>query len=137
MNAPLRAQRQDRVNTCATSLTAGRYDLMARGYDYPFPAFLNGQQVVLTTPDAACSLFGLFHAAMQAEGLTRLKSVIVAEEIPRRGRFRIWVDLIGDGPEATGVLLARSILYCRGTPAGDRVEMLELANLSLSAFDGL
>ena len=137
MNAPLRAERQDRVNTCATSLTAGRYDLMAQGYDYPFPAFLNGQQLVLTTPAAACSLFGLFHAAMRAEGLTRLNSVIVAEEIPRHGRFRLWVDLIGDGPEATGVFLARSILYCRCAPGGDRVEMLELSNLSLSAFDAL
>lgn len=104
-------------------LMSGRHQDLAQEYVYPFPLYMAGHQHVLRTPDEMVEMLGRLQALTDGMGVTRIEPRLCAVELPREGRFRIWVshrnfDAIG---RATGG--GDYVHYCRHTEAGIKTEM--------------
>ncbi len=106
-------------------LLSGRHADLAQEYLYPLPVYLNGRQQVLRShAEMEVSLRRLRSHSIAA-GVTSAEVRVGAVELPRRGRFRVWVWYRNLG--ATGTTLAKGhfLHYCRETPEGIKTEMTD------------
>jgi hypothetical protein len=104
-------------------LLAGRHDDLAREYLYPLPVYLGGrQQVLRDTAEMEQSLRRLQSIA-SAMGITRMEARVRAIELPRQGRFRVWVSHRDLGPGEEVKNAGQFVHYCRLTEHGIKTEM--------------
>ena len=69
-------------------------------------------------------MFCLLRAAYLERGVIALQPRVTAVDLPRAGRFRVWVDWHELAIPADESRLSSAIYYCRSTPAGLRTEMI-------------
>ncbi len=119
----------------AAQISGGRYDRITDGYTYPLPIYVGDTPTVAQDARAAWQFFQVFHAVLLAEGLPHLTGRVVATEIPRDGRFRVWTDWFASAtPADRPVAVARTVCYCLGTVADARTEMVDCTALHLPAL---
>jgi hypothetical protein len=135
MNLARRETHQQLIARFDARLSMGRYDLLGGNCTFPLVLFLDERPLLLRSRVEGLAFFCYFHAAMQHAGLTRLATRIVAEEIRRRDRFRLWIEMRGEGPAGAHVLLARAILYCMAGPDGERIQMIEFSDHGLPGLE--
>jgi hypothetical protein len=68
-------------------------------------------------------------AAYAEHGVNALVPTITALDLPRGGRFRIWADWHCTTRSGIPRHLASVIYYCRQTPGGLRIEMVDCTSL--------
>lgn len=104
-------------------LLAGRHEDLAREYLYPYPVYMAGRQQVLRSPCEMQVSLRRLQTMKQALGVTRMEARVRAIELPRKGRFRVWVS--GSSFCAEGKLQGTSqfVHYCRETSEGIKTEM--------------
>jgi hypothetical protein len=108
---------------------------MPQTFDFPFAIQVDEDlQVFANAPDLAQAV-SRHIAKMAVLGVTSTAPRVTAVELPRHGRFRIWVDwdvMRGAGLEPGA---KRSILYCRKAAFGPahRIEMMHCTSLSQPA----
>jgi hypothetical protein len=61
-----------------------------------------------------------------------LVPTITAVDLPRGGRFRVWVDWHSAPHPGGPAHLASAIYYCRQVPSGMRIEMVDCTSLAIS-----
>jgi hypothetical protein len=88
MHSQLTAELRARGNL----LLQGRIDELLDTYIFPLPVFMPEQRLLLTCPDQAHALFTLLHAWLKRTGVVSVQPEVQAVELPRSGRFRVWVD---------------------------------------------
>lgn len=115
----------------ADRLIRGQLDHLVQDHVYPLPMHLAANRIVLRNPDEARAVYGLLRQEMLDRGVTRLSPVVSAIDIPRKGRFRVWVDWHKEGGESVDGQGSSAIYCCRDTPAGLRIEMIAYINLSM------
>lgn len=115
-------------------LTADRFEDLSREYLFPFVMYQGDQQIVLSSPEQLVQTFAQLRAEQRQRGVTRMEAGVTAVDLPRHGRFRVWLDYTD--LDAEGRVLAQSdvILYCRDTPDGLKSEMAEFGRCSLPAI---
>jgi hypothetical protein len=116
----------------ADAISSGRYDLMALEYAYPLTIFIDGKARVADDPDTVQSFYADFHSAMKAEGYDRLTAKVTAEDMPRRGRFRIWTEWVAHGPMRASSSIAATVCYCSTVSGQVTTEMVEFSRLALT-----
>lgn len=131
MNVTPTLPRQAIVDMRAAALTSARYDLMAEEYSYPLTIYLGGQAQVATSRAEVIRFYAAFHKAMQVEGFHVLTGRVMAEDLPRRGRFRLWTYWFASGPSRTREQIAATVCYCSTLSGGIATEMVEFSRLSL------
>ncbi len=100
-------------------------------FDFPLAVQVEGMLVVFKDPKEFEYMIGAHRAALFEMGLTDLALRMTAVEIPRDGRFRVWIEwdhILPDGiwPGAT-----TSIFYCRDAgEQGYRIEMVDFTKLT-------
>lgn len=112
-------------------LLAGRIDELLSAYRFPLPVFLPTQRMVLQGPEEARAVFAILRRALLQGGIVALSPQVKAVELPRGGRFRLWVDwqelAMPGGVNST----SSAIYYCRATPLGPLIEMIDYTHLSM------
>lgn len=118
----------------ADSLLSGRYEGIAADYAYPLPVYLGANRIIVRTPDEAQAMLNLQHSVYLGRGVQRLTPTVKALDLPRGGRFRVWVDWREDAPDTRETRVSTAQYYCRITPAGLRIEMVNYTRLSMPEF---
>ncbi|MDZ4085480.1 MAG: hypothetical protein U1E69_01620 [Tabrizicola sp.] len=112
-------------------LLQGRIDALLDSYIFPLPIFLPEQRMLLSGPEEARLVFSLLRHWLLRSGVASLHPQVQAVELPRAGRFRMWVDwnerLLPSGETRT----CSAIYYCRATELGPRIEMVNYTRLSM------
>jgi hypothetical protein len=112
-------------------LLSGQIDQMIYDFVYPLPVFLQSNRLLITAPDHARLIFGHLRAALVARGVVLLRPKISAIDLPRGGRFRVWVDWQEIAFPAEASRISQAIYYCRTTELGLQTEMLNYTHLSM------
>jgi hypothetical protein len=112
-------------------LVADHFEDLASEFLLPFVMYQGEEQIVLSSVEELVRTLAQLRAEQRQRGVTRMEARVTAVDLPRHGRFRVWVtyaDL-----DAEGRVLGQSdvILYCREMPEGLKSEMAEYAHCSL------
>jgi len=113
------------LDDTARLIAAGQVDAAAARCDFPLPLHLDGH--LRLVPDAA-ALGALLSATRARHGAPEAR--LVAVELPRNGRFRLWLALWAAGGAATGTDL---VCYCREDRGGLRLEMVDVLRADAGA----
>ncbi|MFN4192757.1 MAG: hypothetical protein ACK4FR_07430 [Tabrizicola sp.] len=116
-------------------LLAGRIGDLLDCYIYPLPVFLPTGRLLLAGPNEARAALSLLRHALLQGGVGALRPQVRAVELPRAGRFRVWVDW-HELPQGAGpVRESSAIYYCRGNGPGSglglQTEMVNYTRLSM------
>jgi hypothetical protein len=112
-------------------LVSGRIDELLDSYVFPLPIFLPSERLLLSGPQEARVLFALMREALIKDRIVALRPEVRAVELPRAGRFRVWVTW-HEVPMQGGVPRSSSAIYfCRVTSLGPRVEMVNYTQVSM------
>jgi hypothetical protein len=115
----------------AELLLAGQLDLLADSYQFPLPVFLRDNRLVIRSHDHARLILGHLRAALQDRGVVALRPMISAVDLPRAGRFRVWVNWQEIAFPAEGTRVSQVVYYCRETSLGLQTEMVNYTHLSM------
>jgi hypothetical protein len=115
----------------AAWLLAGQFDRIVAEYCFPLPVHLGPSRVIVRSPEEATAMLGLQQAAFLGRGVISLQPCVTAMDLPRDGRFRAWVDWHEQAHPGQRAQLSTAIYYCRQTPAGFRIEMVDYTRLSM------
>ena len=114
----------ERVAAGAT--LASSIEDLAREHLYPMPIYIGTKRHTFSTPQAIEETYRDIRKGLVAAGVEKLTTRVTAIEVPRRGRFRVWVDWHahrkGEGPTC----VALSVEYMRATLNGLRTEMSDV-----------
>ena len=112
-------------------LLAGRIDELLQSYIFPLPVFLPEQRMVLNGPEEAVLVFAILRRSLLLGGVVALQPKISAVELPRGGRYRLWVDWQELVMPSGEMRVSQAVYYCRTTELGPRVEMVNYTRLSM------
>lgn len=127
MHSQIAAQLRNRGDL----LVAGRIEELLATYHFPLPIFLPEQRLVLQGPEEARAAFAILHRGLAQGGIVELRPQVKAVELPRAGRFRVWVDWQELALQDVQVSTSSVIYYCRATPLGPLIEMVNYTHLSM------
>lgn len=74
------------------ALLSGDTGRMVGDFLYPLPVFMQSSRIVITSPGHARVIFDHLRKALVGRGVVTLRPTIAAVDLPRAGRFRVWVD---------------------------------------------
>jgi hypothetical protein len=112
-------------------LLAGRIDELLSAYIYPLPIFLQQQRMIVQGPDEARCIFTILRHALIQSGVVALRPQVTAIELPRAGRYRLWVNWQEHAVPGGEIRASSAIYYCRATPLGPLIEMVNYTHLSM------
>lgn len=116
-------------------LLSGQIDQMIANYIFPLPVFLHASRLVVHTPDHACMVFSHLRAMLQERGVVALRPKVSAIDLPRAGRFRVWVDWQEIAVPAEATRISQAVYYFRQTHLGLQTEMVNYTHLSMPELD--
>ena len=108
----------------AAWLMAGHYDRIVAEYCFPLPVHLDASRVIVRSATEATAMLRLQRAAFMERGVIALKPSVSAMDLPRNGRFRIWVDWQELMLSDQGPLQSTALYYCRQPPDGFKIEIV-------------
>ena len=115
----------------ADLLMQGRIEELVPAYQCPLMVELGDRRLVVRTAEEGRSMLTLLRSALLARGVVALRPTVVAVDLPRRGRFRAWVDWQELAFPVEATRMSSAVYYCRVTPAGPVTEMLCYTRLSM------
>jgi hypothetical protein len=115
----------------AAWLMEGRYDRVLADYAFPMPVFLGDSRVIVGSVEEARAMLCLQREGYLARGVHSLHPQVTAVDLPRGGRFRVWVDW--EERRASGEIAGQSsaLYYCRQTSGSPLVEMVDYTRQSM------
>jgi hypothetical protein len=126
------SQVASQLHNRAAWLLAGQFDRIAAEYCFPLPVHLGPSRVIVRSPDEATAMLRLQRDTFLKRGVVVLNPCVTAMDLPRGGRFRVWVDWHELARPGQGAQMSSALYYCRQTPAGFRIEMVDYTRLSMS-----
>lgn len=112
-------------------LLSGQFDALLSSYVFPLPVFLPLHRMILRSPEGVRAILGLVRGALIDRGVVAVRPQINAIDLPRAGRFRVWVDWHELAIPAAGTSISSAIYYCRQTESGLQVEMMNYTRQSM------
>ncbi|MFM2388605.1 MAG: hypothetical protein RLZZ437_160 [Pseudomonadota bacterium] len=98
---------------------------LSRSFIFPVPAQSNGKLHVYATAQELADGFARLAAVKAQMGQTAFQPRIVAIELPRNNRFRVWVDWLYTDQHGTPCTGERSIYFCSTLRGHTAVEMIQ------------
>jgi hypothetical protein len=118
------------VNGLALQFNTGNFRRMAENYVFPLPLQMHGDMVVMHTSAALAESMRRHHARSAAEGLTPAIPRIVAVDLPRNGRFRIWVDWRFAKDADQDAPCTQTLYFCSTVGNRIQIEMVQYMRLA-------
>lgn len=112
----------------ADLMTSGRIEDLGREHMFPLVLYLGDRQHVVNTLDGYIALVQRLRSAHP--GMINLHAEVTAMDLPRHGRFRVWVTYREKTAVGRGLVQAKAVHFCRETAMGIRTEMSEYAQCS-------
>jgi hypothetical protein len=112
-------------------LLSSQFDRIISDYCYPLPVFLQSSRLLVSTPDHAWLVLSHLRDALVARGVVALRPRVSAIDLPRAGRFRVWVDWHEIAFPVEETRISQAIYYCRDTGFGLQTEMVNYTHLSM------
>jgi len=112
-------------------LIAERYEDLAREYTFPMAMYMDAKMLVVRDSDHMVQIWMQLQASRKLRGVTQLVAKITALEVPRNGRFRVWVRHHELDANQQMITLTDAVHYCRETDHGIRGEMAEFGRCSI------
>jgi hypothetical protein len=125
------SQLQAHLRGRAEMLLSGQIDRMVEDYVFPLPVYLHTSRLVIQSADHARLIFSHLRDALVDRGVVALRPSIAAVDLPRDGRFRVWVDWHEIALPMDATRVSQAVYYCRQTDQGTRTEMVNYTHLSI------
>jgi hypothetical protein len=116
-------------------LVSGQIDVLLAAYTFPLPVFLEERLLLVRSHDQARAILDRVRGSLTDRGVTRVKPKVTAVELPRAGRYRVWVDWHEGAVPPDASLLMQAIYYCRDTADGCQIEMVNCTRLALPGLN--
>lgn len=110
-------------------LLSGLIDTLLSSYSFPLPVFLEERLLLIGSESQAREILGHLRLSLKDRGIGRMEPRVTAVELPRAGRYRVWVDWHELGAPPGGPGLSQAIYYCRDTVDGLQIEMVNYTRL--------
>lgn len=117
-------------------LLSGQVEVLMSDFDLPLPVFLGSRRLVIASRDQGWQVFDHLRKAYVESGVVALCPKVTAIEVPRAGRFRVWVDWHEIAVPVEASRISQAIYYCRHSALGLRTEMLNYTHLSMPELNG-
>lgn len=85
---------QATLNKMTADINAGRFADWVAQCDFPFAMQVEGEMTVYQTPALALAAWQRCEATRRAAGIVQVQTRIVALELPRLSRFRVWTEVL-------------------------------------------
>jgi hypothetical protein len=112
------------------AMLAGQFDQLAATYSYPLPVFLGEQRLVVSKAETASAMLCLQRLSMIQRQVVALRPRVTAVDLPRGGKFRVWVDWLELAIPADGTRASSAIYFCSTDGSAPRIEMVNYTRLS-------
>ncbi len=108
----------------ADLMMQGRLVELAGEYLYPMALYQDERQIIVQDADEFVGMLETLHAEQRALGVARIMVKVVALDMPRQERLRVWLER--EYRDAKGGVASRMdmIHYCRLAPVGVKTEMV-------------
>lgn len=114
----------------ADRFLAGRLDEVVKDYVFPLPIDILSTRVIARTAEEGRAMLELQRNSMMKRGVIALEPEVTAVDLPRGGRFRVWVDWHEIAPSPEGARASSAVYYCRADGADMKIEMVDYVRLS-------
>jgi hypothetical protein len=116
-------------------LFSGQIDALLAAYAFPLPVFLEERLFLVHSHDQASAILETVRSSLTNRGVARVRPNVTAVELPRAGRYRVWVDWHEGAVPPDSSLLMQAIYYCRDTADGCQIEMVNCTRLALPGLN--
>ncbi len=120
-----------KLRSRADAMLAGQIDVVVKDYVFPVPVDLLSTRVVVSGPAEGSAMLALQCLSMQERGVTAIVPTVKALDLPRSGRFRVWVDWEEMAPPPSGTRRSSAVYYCRADGPDLKIEMIEYVQMSM------
>ncbi len=110
---------------------AGRFDDLAREFALPLVMYLEDRRMVVQSHEQLAGFLVRLQEARRASGVVQVQSGLTALELPRNGRFRIWVRHHQMDGLGRSMSYSDAVYYTCETPQGLRTEIAEFSTCSV------
>lgn len=114
----------------ADGLLAGDLDDLVKDYTFPVPVDLLATRVIVRSAKESRAMLALQRKVMLERGVTKLEPVVKAVDLPRAGRFRVWVDWHEIAPSPENGRMSSAVYFCSIDGAALRIQMIQYLRLS-------
>ena len=115
-------------------ILAGRLEEATRFWSFPCPVEVEGELMVMRDAQALEAFFRHRSELARKAGLLRLIPRIVAIEVPRDGRFRVWLHWIHHFPDRAEEDRTPSVYFMVRRPSGElSIEMMDTVRMPSGA----
>lgn len=128
---PMFSQVTALLRSRSEKLLNGQLDELAANYVYPLPVHLGPSLVIVRSATEARSILAFLREALAKRGVFAVQPKVVAIDLPRAGRFRVWVDWNELAIPVEGTRRSSAIYYCKTTSDGLKTEMVNYTQLSM------
>lgn len=126
----LYSQVSDYMSRRAEWIIAGQVDRLVEGYSFPVPVDLETHRVIVRSAEEGKAMLALWHATLIKRGVVAIRGRVVSMDLPRRGRFRVWVEYHEYTADQTSDRFTSVVYYCSTTANGLQIEMVTYPKLS-------
>jgi hypothetical protein len=125
------AKLADQLQWRAELVVDGRFEDLSREFVFPFVMYQGERQLILDRAEELIKAYVALRASYMARGVVRLATNVTAVDLPRNGRFRVWLRVYE--MDARGRCIAQSdvVYYCCETAQGVKTEMAEYGSCCL------
>ena len=116
---------QDQVQHRASLLLAGRFDDLSLEYLFPLPIYLNNHLLAFGDASQGIERASAMRDIFAKRQIETLTITVLAIEIPRSGRFRVWADWHAISRQSDRSRRLGLTYFMRDTGHGIRSEMLQ------------
>ncbi|MBL9049869.1 MAG: hypothetical protein JNK19_07145 [Tabrizicola sp.] len=114
----------------AEQMLSGQIEALAAAFAYPLPVYLQDLPVVVSKAESACAMLCLQRLSMIQRHVVAVRPTVTAIDLPRKGRFRVWVDWLEVAIPPEGTRRASAVYYCSDAGDGMKIEMVSYTRLS-------
>lgn len=113
----------------AARLLAGDLHRIGEEYTFPLPIHFPNDLTIAFDLEDSSTILAQRRAELMGRGIVALLPTVTAIELPRSGKFRVWIDwkeVTAQGDEIPG---SSAIYYCRSVATGLQTEMIEYTHV--------
>jgi hypothetical protein len=114
----------------ADRLLAGDLNRISQEYAFPLPIHFPNDLAVAFNLEDSSAILARRRAELVARGVVALRPSITAVDLPRAGRFRVWVDWKEQTAAEAEMRGSSAIYYCRAAATGLQTEMIQYTYVS-------
>lgn len=119
------------IRNRADFFMAGELAPVAAQYVYPLMVDLAANRVIVRSAEEACAMLELQRLSVIERGVVHLEPKVLAVDMPRNGRFRVWVDWQEHSEKDSASRHSSAVYFCRVAEVGFKIEMIHYTKLAV------